>query len=258
MKVKFTVPTSKEQITISQYQELERVRELNKDSDDGAFLIEKMVSIFCDVDMKDLRHIQYDHYERVVDELNKAFEQKPKHKQIIEIDGQKFGMIPNFDKMSFGEYVDLDEYVKSAADHHKFMAVLYRPITSTVKDAYSIEPYEGSEKYASIMKYASVADLEGALVFFWTLASELLETTRAYLQEVSMKTSTATEQTSDASMDGISPSSLWRVMTLLESAKSLSSTYMSAFTSSNLIKSVWTSNKEKLKQQETGSDEAVL
>jgi len=258
MKVKFTVPTSKEQITISQYQELERVRELNEDSDDGAFLVEKMVSIFCDVDMKDLRHIQYDHYERIVDELNKAFDHKPKHKQVIEIDGQKFGMIPNFDKMSFGEYVDLDEYVKTPADHHKFMAVLYRPITLTIKDAYSIEPYEGSEKYSSIMKYASVADLEGALVFFWSLASELLETTKAYLLEASTKTSTATEQTSEGNMDGINPSSLWQMMTLLESAKSLSSTSTNAFTSYNLIRSVWTSNKEKLKQQETGSDEAVL
>ena len=259
MKVKFNVPTSKHDVLLSQFQEFQKIQDLNKESDDDTFLLEKMVSIFCEVDMKDLRSIRYDHYEVIVEELTKAFESKSKHKQIIEVAGQKFGMIPNFDEMSFGEYVDIDEYSKNVADYHKLMAVLYRPITAQVKDMYEIEPYEGSGKYADLMKHASLADTEGALLFFWTLANELLEITNLYLQGEKMRTNTPSEQTSDGSTDGINPSLHSRLTTLLESARLQSSTFINAFTSYNLIKSVWTSSKESLKELETKTnDETVL
>lgn len=258
MKVKFTVPTSKQDVPLFQFQEFHKIQELNKDADDGAFLLEKMVSIFCNVPMQDLRHIRYDQFELVVDELNKAFEAKPKHNQIIKIAGQKFGMIPNFDDISLGEYVDLDEYSKNVADYHKLMAVLYRPIVAEMNNTYEIEEYKGSSHLCDTMKHASYADTEGALLFFWNLANELLDTTSRFLQEMDQK-NTQIEQPSEESTDGISPSLRSQIMTLLESAKSSSSIYTHAYTNYNLIKSVWTSNKERLRERETNTrDEAVL
>lgn len=259
MKVKFTIPTTKADVPLSQYQEFSKIQKLNKDSEDDAFVIEKMVSIFCEVDMKDLRNIKYDHYELICEQLAQAFDTKSKHRQIIKVAGNEFGMIPNFDEMTFGEYVDLDEYSKNEADWHKFMAVLYRPITAKVKDMYEIEPYEGSAKYADLMKHASLADAEGAMLFFWSLANELLEITSHYLQVEKMKTNTQSEPTLGESTDGTNPSSLSRLTTLLESARLQSSTFINASSNYNLIRSVWTSKRGSLKGLETKTNyETIL
>lgn len=259
MKVNFNIPTDKTSIALREYQEFDKVKELNKDSEDGAFLIEKMVSIFCGVDMKDLRKIQYSHYELIVEQLAKAFDSQSRHRQIIKLAGQEFGMIPNFDKMSFGEYVDLDEYSKEVKDYHKFMAVLYRPITMKVGDTYQIEEYKGSDHLSGVMLEASLADVEGALLFFWTLAKEFLTLTTVYLQEELMKISMEKGQSLEKSTDGINPLLLSQTMTSLKSALSQSSIFTNVFTNSSLIRNVWKSNKEKLKELEIStSDEAVL
>ena len=53
------------------------------------------------------------------------------------------------------------------------MAVLYRPITFRKKDLYLIEEYEGTDKYAEIMKDSPVNVALGAIVFFYRLGNVL-------------------------------------------------------------------------------------
>jgi hypothetical protein len=60
---------------------------------------------------------------------------------------------------------------------HKAMAVLYRPIVAGNKDFYKIEKYEGTDKYADIMKDAPASVAIGSILFFLSLGIELSKTT---------------------------------------------------------------------------------
>lgn len=219
MKVTFNVPQSIYDVPLGQYQQYDKVIEANKDAEDHTFIHQKMVSIFCDVPMSDLRKLPMNQVEVVIEALAKTLNQDAKkHHRIIKISGVEFGFIPNFDELTFGEFVDIDAYSKKPEDWHRLMAVLYRPITKKLGDSYDIEPYESAEKYGDLMKWSSLGDATGALAFFLTLCRTLLADTQAYLKE--MRMSTATEKPLDKNGDGIKPSTILQVETLLASAVS--------------------------------------
>src|SRR5210317_218239 len=97
-------------------------------------------------------------------------------------DSVTFGFIPKLDDISLGEFIDLDNYIGDWQQIHKAMAVLYRPITFRKGDLYLIEDYEGSDKYAEIMKDAPVGVALGAVVFFYRLGKKLSSYMMHYLQ----------------------------------------------------------------------------
>lgn len=217
MKVKITIPETLDGITLKQYQEYEQVLKQFEDKENKDFVAMKMVSIFGNVPMEDLRKVDIAKYQVAVDMINALFEQKVDFKQIIEVHGEKFGFIPNLEEMTLGEYVDLEAYIKEAKDWHKAMAVMYRPVTMQVKDTYQIEEYKSAEKYEHLMKEASFADAYGALLFFWALGKELLNASMTYLTEGSQTTNTENEQGSPSDGDGINLSTISRAVMLLES-----------------------------------------
>ena len=49
---------------------------------------------------------------------------------------------------------------------HKAMAVLYRPTKHQKNNFYLIEDYEGSDKYAEVMKDSPIQAALGSTVFF--------------------------------------------------------------------------------------------
>ena len=87
--------------------------------------------------------------------------------------------MPKLDDMTFGEYVDLDNYLADWQLMHKAMSVLYRPITFKKKNQYLIEDYETADKYN--MKQMTLDVVFGAMVFFWNLRNELQKHILNYL-----------------------------------------------------------------------------
>jgi len=68
------------------------------------------------------------------------------------------------------------------------MAVLFRPIKKKdVLNNYSIINYEGTERYATIMKYMPLSVVNGSLVFFSSLANELCNYTQKYMTGEQLK-----------------------------------------------------------------------
>jgi len=181
MKLKLNIPESLEEITLEQYQEYST---LIKDNPDSEFTRQKTIEIFCGVDLKSLLQISISDVNSISEHLNNLFTTKPDLSIEIDINGTRFGFIPNLENMSYGEFIDLDEYLKDVSTWHNAMAVLYRPITNRIKQLYSIEQYETSEKYAEQMKHLPFSIAYAAVLFFYDLRSELLNASMDYLEKL--------------------------------------------------------------------------
>tara|TARA_R110002073_G_scaffold1188_1_gene8602 strand:- start:7637 stop:8308 length:672 start_codon:yes stop_codon:yes gene_type:complete len=170
MKAKILVPDTLEDITLGQYQKFIKISEENKDS---LFLNQKMVQIFCDLELKEVMNIKYKSLEKIVLHLSKLFEEKPKFKCSFLKGNKTFSFIPNLEEITFGEYVDLDSTLKDWDSMHFAMGVLFRPQVSTHKNKYLIEPYQYYDKYD--MKEMPLDVALGAMVFFYHLGMALLK-----------------------------------------------------------------------------------
>ena len=198
MELKVIVPTALSEITLDQYQRFARLE------GDEEFLTHKMLEIFCGVPLADLPNVKFASVANVMRHINTMFSEKPNLKTEFTIGEETYGFIPNLEDITFGEYVDLDNYMGDLQELHKTMAVLYRPITNRIGKRYAIEPYESAAKYSASMKDAPMDVVMGASVFFWRLGNELLLATLTSLEKE--RTSTPQSPNSEESGDGILPS----------------------------------------------------
>lgn len=179
MKVEITIPDSIAEIPLVNYQKFLKLQE---NSDDQEFIAQKMIEIFCGIELKDVANIKYNDMNSLVQHFNKIFSVKPVFYQRFKLKEMEFGFIPNLEEISWGEYIDLEHHMNSWEDFHKAMAVMYRPITKTYKDKYEIAPYTASEEWHDLMKYMPMEIAISARVFFYNLGNELLSSTLSYLE----------------------------------------------------------------------------
>lgn len=191
MKQEIIVPESLAEISLKKYIEFSKVAK----NCDGEFLMQKMVSIFCDIPLANIGRIKLNSLLDIVDHLNGLFEKDIPLKQTFrlpykEVNDVEFGFIPSIEDITLDEYSDLDNYINDIENINKAMAVMYRPITNKQKDSYLIEPYNGSANYSEVMMYAPLDVVLGARVFFWNLETELLkDTTNSLVEEMEMEIS---------------------------------------------------------------------
>lgn len=180
MSQKFTleVPQELSAITLQQYQRYLKVMEGNEDAEDTEFINLKVLEIFCGVTMKEAYKLPLAEFSFIINHIVNIFkEDTPLQRDFTMTDPNgdsvTFGFIPKLDDISLGEFIDLDNYIGDWQQIHKAMAVLYRPIIFRKGDLYLIEEYEGSDKYAEVMKDAPVNVALGAIVFFYRLGNAL-------------------------------------------------------------------------------------
>lgn len=192
MKLELLVPTSTAEIPLKSYQEFMKISE---DSNDDEFIAQKMIEIFCGIELKHIVQIKMTDVNRLVEKFSEMFSEKPKFQHTFKIADKEFGFIPDLENISFGEYIDLDTNFGDVQNLHRAMAVMYRPITRKIKDKYEIEEYNGTSTWADVMKYAPLNVALGAVVFFYHLRNELLVATLNYLEKkVEEMTSTNTQK----------------------------------------------------------------
>jgi hypothetical protein len=179
MKIELTIPTTLNDIKLAQYQ---KFLSIAKDNEESEFLQQKMVQLFCGIDLKDVAQIRYKDVAEITANINSLFTKENAFIQRFKMGGVEFGFIPNLDEMSTGEYMDLDNYITDWDTMHNAMAVLYRPITNKLGNKYQIEEYKGSITYADVMRHAPLDVVLGAMVFFYTLGNDLLKSTINYLE----------------------------------------------------------------------------
>jgi len=163
MKTEIEVPSDLSEISLDRYQKYLKTL---KNSDDVEFVSQKMIEIFCGVELKSVVKMKASTVVELVQHFNKLFSEKPKFKHRFKLNDVEFGFITDLENISWGEYIDIEANIIDFETMHQALAVMYRPITKQSKDKYEIEPYNGDLTYAEVMKYAPLDVVLPASVFF--------------------------------------------------------------------------------------------
>ena len=169
MNVTIKVPTSFDDITIEQYQ---RLNKINESGVTGKALDDTMLKLFTGVD--NVGGISQKDRDSLLKSIGTALVTEGTFTQRCKLGSLDLGMIPNFDRMSSDEYGDLIKYADDTENLHKFMAVAYRPIKH--KDAfknYSIVNYNGTSELSEQMKQLPMSIVKGFNGFFLNLSNDL-------------------------------------------------------------------------------------
>jgi hypothetical protein len=187
IQLELSIPQRLADIKLEQYQKYIKVLDsIDKEAEDSAdFINLKALEIFCGLELKESYKLPMKSFETVLEAIaNCLQEPTPLVKRFWFRGSNKteveFGMIPDLNNISFGEYIDLDRYISDWSQMHKAMAILFRPITAKKGEFYEIEEYEGSDKYAGYMLHMPVNVAIGALVFFYRLGMKLSKHTMDY------------------------------------------------------------------------------
>ena len=178
-------PSSLREIKLSQWMKYSKILEANKDAENDEFLNKKAIEIFCGVEFKDIDKIPFNSFDSIVAHLSNIMSVKPKLVQKFRLIGTddvevEFGFVPDLDKMSYGEYKDLETYIFDEQNLHRAMAVLYRPIKYKKGDRYLIHDYDGTDYLKEVMRDTPLDAVFSARVFFYRLARKLGHYTMDY------------------------------------------------------------------------------
>jgi hypothetical protein len=177
-KLKITIPESWDEIKLGQYIEFEL---LEKDNLTNIELMFKIISIFCDIDEEELNKLTIAQINNIGEQLEWV-NKKPNNNfyQSFEIDGIKYGFHPNLHEIKVGEWVDLENLLKTPIKNlHKILSVLYRPITKIKRgeNRYNIEDYNSvtaNERSELFLYHMNMEQAFGASLFFLNFVEKLL------------------------------------------------------------------------------------
>ena len=147
-----------------------------------------------------------------------CLKKQPELIRTFKIGGVEYGMIPNLDDISLGEYIDLDTYIGDWQNMQIAMNVLYRPINKKIGDKYTIVDYDVDAKEK--LEHIPMDIVLGSIFFLYNLGIELSMVMVDYLEDPQMD-SLMQQQTFQESMDGIKASSLASLKTILDELKIL-------------------------------------
>ena len=114
-------------------------------------------------------------------------------KRIIEINDVEYGFHPDLDKITLGEYADIEQFIKNGIETNlpELMAILYRPIKYKKENIYIIDAYDGEiTMRTEEMKKMSAEQVQSALVFFYHLGKVLSVILPSYLMDRLKETKT--------------------------------------------------------------------
>ena len=187
------VPTEINDITLEQYQ---KYAVAAKDNSDEEFLLHKTISSFCEIDMLTASKFPLKDAEDIATEIHNVLNTEEPFTNRFELNGVRYGFIPNLEDLTLGEYIDLENALKDIKELHKAAAVMFRPITREYKHLYDIEAYNGSKDLIEIMKGAPLGAISAAVVFFYRLGNELLMASLVSLSRMEKEIKTTAEKDS--------------------------------------------------------------
>lgn len=180
--MKVTIPESNADITLEQFIKYEQLKKREGVSD--LEHNKRAISIFTNLPYQKIGKIKQSDYEVLINDIIKAINTEEPFQHTFKLNGVEYGFIPNLDKMTQAEYMDLSDYQDQPDKLNYLMAVLFRQIKN--KDAfgnYSIEHYEGTDERAELFLQMPLNIVIGAIGFFLTLSKHLKKAIQRYTME---------------------------------------------------------------------------
>ena len=189
--MKISVPTHINDITLEQYQ---RFALINTEEQDKEFFMFKTIEIFCGVDIALVSKMRLSDAESISNEVLEVLQQNVPFTNKFELDGVKYGFIPDLQAISLGEFIDLEEGLSKDKDFHKAASVMFRPIVKEFGELYTIDGYEANTEMHHVMKQAPVGVISAAIVFFYNIAKELLKASQDFSSQEKAEATTILEK----------------------------------------------------------------
>lgn len=163
------IPTSISEITLRQFQKLSLLSE-EKDEDVKTLAYCSIIYGMTSEIVKRTPKAVLNQLVKAVDEI---LQQGPPFINRFTLHGQEYGFIPDLDRMTAGEWADMETCGFEPENLHKLMAILYRPVIEAKGEKYLIMPYTGEED-ADNFKDAPASIILGALLFFSRIVNDCM------------------------------------------------------------------------------------
>jgi hypothetical protein len=178
-EIKITVPTNLNDIPLDTYLKwVKAAKDLsNEDADNLALFL------FAGLSNDTSRAMVAQDRQGLLGRIYTALNTNPPFCQTFTFEGITYGFEPNFDEISFGQFVDLDSIKDYEAEMPKVMAILYRPVLKSVGNTYTIESYGNTAIRARLFERMPAGIVLGAMLFFWTIGKNCLSDTLNYTEK---------------------------------------------------------------------------
>ncbi len=186
-QVTLTIPDNWDDITIGMYQKYIKIQDSKGAEKNKVY---KSLALLCNTTTAIVKKIPYKDLLEILGIVKKLVDSEPestKLKKLFKLNNVEYGFCPNLNKLTAGEYIDLESYCKNPIENlHIINSILYRKVTKKVNDRYAIEPYNPDEFKEEVFKDCPMSIALSSLGFFLTLGQELAKTTLHYLHQVNM------------------------------------------------------------------------
>ena len=170
MNVKITIPEDQSEITLGQFQKYDTL--IKREDINDFEKAKRVVSLFTGLKYHQVGQMEQKDYIDIVGHVAIALAKECEFVDTFELNGDKYGFI-NLDKMTTGEWVDLQTSGEDTENLHKTMAVLFRKIKKQTKHGYRVVDYNGTAATKDLMKELPMNVVNGCLGFFLSLQKEL-------------------------------------------------------------------------------------
>jgi hypothetical protein len=201
--MKLIIPTDLKEITLSQYKRYQKV--VADNADDETYICIQMVAIFCNIEVADVMKLPAIEFADIVKTISQTLDQSPALTKTFKMNGVNYGFIPNMERISLGEHATIDTCMGKDELTELMLSVMYRPIKRKAGEYYEIEEFTGDESLALNFKDTPMHIVRGAMVFFWSLFSELLQTTLCSIPKMAAREKLNLEEVLPNAGDGINP-----------------------------------------------------
>lgn len=193
--MKIIIPTSLNDITLSQYQNYQKEIDASVNrADQMEYLNIKKIEIFCRLTQAEVYNIQLSEVYDIAERIELILQEQPKLVESFELNKIKFGWVTELDKLSYGEFLDLNGNISDWYTMQAAMGVLYRPIIKEQSGGlYLVDKYKGDKYHKDLLEMPMDAVI-GSMVFFWNLGMDLasciiksLETDQELMNQVNFQ-----------------------------------------------------------------------
>jgi hypothetical protein len=164
------VPESMADVTVGKYIQLVKANDPPKE---GMEAVRLGIEILCGLPRPMVQRIAFADIAKIARIMGKLI-QPPKMDEYplvprFTLGNVEYGFVPDWSELSLGEFVDLEEACKGDVWEHlpEILAIMYRPIVTSMGPLYEIAPYKPSPGQRDKMLECPMNVALGAMVFFY-------------------------------------------------------------------------------------------